>query len=303
MKMPAGWAQGLWLLLLAVLAVSPCGCRGPESALLPSDPPLRRQFVQNARPAIRRLLADTERRVGLRVTFIPLPAGDSVVARCIYNPFKNEAQIQLRTGWEDVDVAHELMHTRMDLLEGFSLLAWRRDVPHTEATEAAFARVQTYVNDEVVHAHLLKLGLRLDGEILRPPLFDDIYANVARYLEEGRNHPNDGLAHLDKLGRGPLCRAAFLVQAELILKNYRRQLPAHRVEQAERFISAFRTHRPEETAKADAVLALFRRYDVQQSAGQREILARWAQLEDLEKFVGVSAYQKTARGNFILPFP
>jgi hypothetical protein len=202
-----------------------------------------------------------------------------------------------------VDVAHELMHMRMDLLEGFSLLAWRRDVPHTEAAEAALGRVQTYVNDEVVHRHLVDAGLKLDGEVLRPPLFDDIYANVARYLEEGRDRANDGMAHLDKLGYGTLCRAAFLVQAELVLKNYRTQLPESRVKLAERFIRVFRAQRPEETARADAVLALFQQHDVQSPAGQREILRRWAALEGLDQFVGVSIYQKTPAGSYILPFP
>jgi len=237
------------------------------------------------------------------MAFSALPPTDSVLARCTFNPFRNEPQIQLRRGWQDVDVAHELMHMRMELLEGFSVLAWRREVTHTEAVEAAFGRVQTYVNDEVVHRHLVEAGLKLDGEVLRPPLFDDIYANVARYLEEGRTRPRDGMAHLDKLGRGALCRAAFLVQAELVLQNYRSQLPPSKVQQAERFVRAFRAHRPEETTKAEAVLALFRQHDVQKPAGQREILRGWAKMEDLEKFVGPSAYKKTDKNHYILPFP
>ena len=264
---------------------------------------LRQEFNQAARPEIRRLLAETEDLTGLPMMFRPLPDTSPVLARCTYDPFQNEARIELRRGWQDVDVAHELMHMRMELLEGFSILAWRRDVAHTEATEAAFGRVQTYINDEVVHAHLFNAGLKLDGEVLRPPLFDDIYSNVARYLEKGRARPDDGMAHLDKLGYGALCRAAFLIQAELVLKNYRSQLSPQRVGQAERFIRAFRAYRPEETGKADAVLALFRECDVQKPAGQREILRRWADLEGLEKFVGVSTYEKTAKGNYILPFP
>jgi hypothetical protein len=59
---------------------------------------------------------------------------------------------------------------------------------------------------------------------LRPPLLDDIYANVTRYLEEGRERPADGMADLDKFGCGVLCRAAFLVQAKRILKNCRQLL-------------------------------------------------------------------------------
>lgn len=297
---PGPWNVSVILLLLALLAG---GCTTHEPALLSSDPALRREFVQRARPAIRRWLADTERQVGLRMNFVSLPDDDPVLARCIYDPFRNEPQIQLRHGWQDVDGAHELMHMRMDLLEGFSVLAWRREVPHGEAVEAAFARVQTYTNDEVVHAQLVKAGLALDGEVLRPPLFDDLYANVARYLEEGRPRPEDGMAHLDKLGYGPLCRAAFLIQAELLLQNYRAQLPPRRVAQAERFIRAFRATRSPETAKAESVLALFGRYDVQSPDGQRGILRRWAELEGVDRFVGVSRYERAPQGNYLLPFP
>lgn len=294
------------ILAMFVLTAAGFGALGVGSiAAKPtnSESSLRQEFIRTARPEIRRLLEDTEKRVGIRVRWRTLPASDPVLARCIYSPQLNEPQIQLRQGWQDVDVAHELMHLRMELLDGYSVLAWRRDVAHTEATEAAFARVQTYVNDEVVHQQLLNAGLKLEGEVLRPPLFDDIYANVSRYLEEGRVRTNDGMAHLDKLGLGPLCRAAFLVQAELILKNHRARLSLLRVQQTERFVQAFRIHRPKEAAKADTVMALFAQYDVQKPAGQREILQRWAELEGLHPFVDVSAYEKTPKGNFILPFP
>ena len=93
------------------------------------------------------------------------------------------------------------------------------------------------------------------------------------------------------------------MQAELVLKNYRPQLSEQRVQQAKRFIRAFREHRPEEAAKADAVLALFQQHDVQTPAGQREILRRWAAMEGLDRFVGVSAYIKTAESGYTLPFP
>jgi alpha-L-fucosidase 2 len=153
---------------------------------------LRGEFLESARPEIRRLLEDTEQRIGLPIRFVALPATDPVLARCYFDPHRNEARVMLRVGWQDVDVAHELMHLRMEFLEGFSVLAWRRDVTRTEAAEAAFGRIQTYINDEVVHQHLFDAGLKLDGEILRPQLFDDIYTNVARYLDENRarqQHP------------------------------------------------------------------------------------------------------------------
>jgi hypothetical protein len=245
---------------------------GAEPAPAASEPALRREVLQRARPAIRDLLARTEKETGLQVVFAALPSTNPVVACSIYDTARNEARIQLREGWEDVDVAHELIHLRLDLAEQFAVLAWRRDVPHTDAVDAAFGRVQTYTKDEIVHARLLKLGFKLDGEILRPPLFDDLYVNAARYLEAGNSRPDEGMAHLDRLGYGQLCRAAFLVQAELLLKNYRRELPPRRIAQAERFVRAFRAHRPEEAASADQVLSLFGKYDVQKASGQTEIL-------------------------------
>jgi hypothetical protein len=268
-----------------------------------ADSELRRTAFNLARPSISNLLANIEKQIGMQLAFIPLPDKDPVAARFIFDTFRNEPRIQLRKNWEDVDVAHEAMHAQMDLIEGFSMLAWRRDVPRKPEIEAAFGRLQTYVKDEVVHAKLAKLGLRMDGEIIRPSLFDSVYANAARYLDEGRDRPNDGMAHLDKLGYGTLCRVCFLIQAELLLKNYRAQLPQHRIEQTERFIRTFRAHRPEESEKANAVLELFRKNDVQNPTGHREILTAWTKMEGLEKFVGPSSYRKITTDRYILPFP
>jgi hypothetical protein len=263
---------------------------------------LRRQFIQRARPSIVRLLEDTERSIGLPVQFVALADTSSVLASCYYDPHANQARVQLREGWEDVDVAHELMHLRMDLTGGFSVLAWKRDVVRTPAAEAAFGRIQTYISDEVVHQRLLDAGLKLDGEILRPQLFDDIYANVAKYLNADKDRANDGMSHLDAMGYGALCRIAFFVQACLIESRWV-ALPPARVELARNFMSAFRAKRPEEAAKAFEVLEWFRQQDVQTPEGHREILRRWAALEKLDAVVGVSSYRKTAQGNFILPFP
>jgi hypothetical protein len=274
-----------------------------DSAAPREECALREALLKGARPAIRELLASVETKAELQVLFSSLPDESPVRAASIYDPARGEARIDLRKDWEDVDVAHELIHLQMDLVDRFKVLAWRRNVSPTPATDAAVGRVQTYIKDELVHARLRDLGLKLDGEILRPPLFDDVYANVATYLEEGRPRPADGMSHLDALGYGTLCRAAFLVQAELILKNYRPTLPKTRVRQTERFVHAFREHRPEETARADIVLELFRKFDVSTHAGQAELLRQWAALEKLDNLVGLSAYQPTVPGKFILPFP
>jgi hypothetical protein len=274
---------------------------------VPVDPEvnarLRAAFFEKARPAISNLLVETEGQIGLHVAFMASPDSDSVAARCIFNPFQNEPRIMLRKDWQDIEVAHEVVHLRMDLIDSFGVLAWRRGVKRTDVVGEAFGRVQTYVKDEVVHARMAKMGLNLDGEIIRPSLFDSVYKNVARYLEEGRDRPNDGMAHLDKTQYGSLCRVCFIVQAELILKNYRGKLPAGRVELAEKFISAFRSHRQEEAAKADAVLELFRKNDVQVPSGQDEILRAWSKMEGLDKFSGISNYKKDNNEKYTLPFP
>jgi hypothetical protein len=264
---------------------------------------LRRAFLEKARPAVAELLADAERRSGVTATFLPLPDNAPVGASFVYDTARHEAQVCLRKGWEDVDAAHEIVHFRLDLVEGESKLAWRRDVPRTEAAGAAFGRVQTYVEDEIVHARLAAMGLSVDGEIYRPPLFDSLYADAARRLEAGRERPDDGMAHLDKKGYGALARTCFLVQAELLLKNYRAKLPPKRVEQTERFIKAFRAHRAEEAARADSVLALFAKHDVMTPGGHREILKAWAAMEGLDTFVGVTAYRKESEGRYVLPYP
>jgi hypothetical protein len=293
------------LIVMAMTATVLANSQAVQSAssTAKAAPELRDAFFKGARPAISNLLTDTETRTGTKMVFMTLPDNDSVAARFIFDPFRQEAQIQLRRNWQDVDVAHELMHARMDLIDAFAMLAWRHDAARTSENEAAFGRLQTYVKDEVVHANLVKMGLNPDGEVLRPTLFDNLYADVTRYLDEGRNHANDGMAHLDKTGHGTLCRVCFLVQAELVLKNYGTQLPADRVEKTKRFIAAFRAHRQEEARKADDVLELFRTYDVGTAKGHREILVGWTKMEGLEKIVGPSSYKREASGRYVLPFP
>ncbi len=267
------------------------------------DARLRGSFFEQARPAISNLLVETENLGGRKMVFVAAEEGESVVARCPYDVERQEPRIFLRQGWLDVDVAHEAMHMRLDLVEGFGMLAWRRDVRHADAVLAAFGRVQTYVKDEVVHARLVKMGLKVDGEVIRPNLFDSIYRNATRYMEEGRDRPNDGMAHLDKLGYGVLCRVCFLVQAELLLNNYRDKLSPGRIALVEKFICTFRAQRPAESARADKILELFRRNDVQTPAGHDEILRAWAKVEGLVKFVGVTCYRKEQESHYTLPFP
>jgi hypothetical protein len=247
------------------------------------------------------MLDEVERACGLPVQFQAL-AGSCVVAQYKYDPHAGTATVLLRSDWEDVDVAHELMHMSLELVEGFAVLAWRSGVPHTAAVESAVRCVRSYVDDEVVHSRLAQQGFVVDGEVLKSQLFDDIYTKVPRYLAKRRPKQQDGMAHLDGVGYGELRRSAFLVQAELVRGNYSAVLSNSHRNKMRRFVDAFRTHRSVEAAKADQVLNLFRTNDVTTVAGHREILEAWSQLEGLDSFVGASTYTKHGNG-YRLPWP
>lgn len=247
------------------------------------------------------ILDEVEAATDLQVQFQTLNES-YVVAQYRFDPHSDTATLFLRSDWEDVDVAHELMHMKLELVENFAVLAWRSKVSRTNAIEAAFGRIRGYVDDEVVHSRLVQQGFTLDGEVLKSQIFEDIYTKVPRYLQKLRPRPDDGMAHLDGSGYGEFCRSSFLVQAELICKNYSGALSdAHR-KKAQRFISAFRTHRSPEARRADEVLGLFEGNNVMTVAGHKEILELWARLEALDGLVGTSIY--TRQGNrYILPWP
>lgn len=214
----------------------------------------------------------------------------------------NKPKIHLRGGWEDVDVAHELMHMELELIECYSVLAWRRNIKTSDSIEKAFGRVRAIVDDEVVHARLVGYGYRVDGEVLKCQLFDEVYTKAASRLKKHRARFDDGMGHLDNISYGALCRSSFLVQAHLILKSYRQQLEDHHLKRLKRFIDAFETHLIPETKKAHRILAIFEEHDVQSVGGHKQILLKWAQMENLDQFVGVSSYRRHGSG-FCLPFP
>jgi len=191
---------------------------------------------------------------------------------------------------------------KLELVESFAVLAWRRGVAQTREIDAAFGRVRGYVDDEVVHSRLVQEGFTLDGEVLKSQIFDDIYTKVPSFLQELQPRPGDGMAHLDRYGYGELCRSSFLVQAELIYKNYGSVLSdAHR-KKVQRFISVFRIYRSPEARKADEVLKVFEDNNVMTVAGHKEILESWARLEALGRFVGPSIYIRQG-DRYILPWP
>lgn len=261
----------------------------------------RSDVIDNLDSRVVKILDEVESATNLQVQFQTLTRS-YVAAQYRFNPRSNTATVLLRSDWEDVDIAHELMHMKLELVEGFAVLAWRSDVSQTKAIEAAFGRVRGFVDDEVVHSRLVQEGFTLDGEVLKSQIFDDIYTKVPRYLQKLRLRPDDGMAHLDEFGYGELCRSSFLVQAELIYKNYSSSLSDVHRKKVQRFVSAFRTHRSPEAGKADRVLRLFESNNVMTVEGQKEILKSWARLETLDSFVGPSIY--TRRDNcYILPWP
>ena len=170
---PGSSRKTIWrlLVLTALFSMAMAGDDIPGQADPAVDARLRVSFLEQARPAISNLLVETENLVGRKMVFVAAGEGEPVVARCIYDGERHEPRIFLRQGWLDVDVAHEVMHMRLDLVEGFGMLAWRRDVARTDAVLAAFGRVLTYVKDEVLHARLVKMGLKMDGEVIRPTLY------------------------------------------------------------------------------------------------------------------------------------
>jgi len=293
--------QRLWL-AACVLAASALAGDAERTSAPPVEALDRSEVLERLGDPTKKLLAEVETKTRLQVVFQPLPRSSYDVAQYSFDPFSNTAAVLLRDGWRDVDVAHELKHMQLELVDGYRVLAWRHGVAHTGELEAAFGRLRTYVDEQVVHARLARAGYKVDGEVLSATLFDDVYTNVPRYLAEGRSRPNDGMAHLDKHGCGELCRSTFLIQAELVVEHYSASLPPERLKQVRQFITAFRAHRAKEAEKADKILSLFRKYDVQTITGHENILKEWNELEGLDRFVGLTAYVRRD-GKFVLPWP
>jgi hypothetical protein len=137
----------------------------------------RSDVIDNLDSRVVTILHEVESATDLQVQFQTL-TGSYVAAQYGFDPHSNTATVSLRSDWEDVDIAHELMHMKLELVEGFAVLAWRNDVSQTKAIEAAFGRVRGYVDDEVVHSRLVQEGFTLDGDVLKSQIFDDIYTKI-----------------------------------------------------------------------------------------------------------------------------
>lgn len=97
----------------------------------------RDDVLTRLRSSVGDLLASVEDATGLQVRFTRLPSTSHVVAKYAFNPHENSATVGLGTHWEDVDVAHELLHMQLELVESFKVLAWRRNVTPIHALDAA----------------------------------------------------------------------------------------------------------------------------------------------------------------------
>jgi len=276
-----------------------------RSALGQSDQGLARDDVTaKLRTAITDLLEELEGKTALNVEFRPLPADFGVVAQYSFEQPKRPV-VHLRGDWEDVDVAHELMHMKIELVNGYTVLAWRKNVERDKIIESAFGLIRSYTDDMLVFDRLAKMGLRIDGEIIKPQLFDAVCTKVPRYLRAGRSLRNDGMAHLDNVAEGrfsDLRRSTFLVQAELLSRAYAKKLTGEHERLLKDFIDTFRKYRPEQAARADKALAFFAEYDLANIKGHARILTAWAALEELAGSIGVSSYVRRNNG-FALPYP
>jgi len=242
---------------------------------------------------------DLENRTSLTIEFQSLGNNEPMAKYFFQTP--NRPIIYLRSDWEEVDVAHELMHMKIELLNGYSVLAWRQGVPHDSAVGKATGLIRLG-DDVLVHELLRKMGLKIDGEIIRPPLFDDICTKIPKCLKQGSARPRDRMQDFDDIGFGDLRRCWYLIFVQLVLDSYGKDLTYEHRELAEDFIRTFRDKRARESKKADKVLAYFKQYDVFSIDGHKAILENWTKLESLNSCVGPMSY--VAQDNvFLLPFP
>lgn len=262
----------------------------------------RDDVIARLRPAVRDQLTLIEHTTGLKVRFARLPRTSPVDATYTFNPHENVPTVGLSTKWEDVDVAHELFHMQLELVDGYKVLAWRRNVRITDALDAATQVLRTLPDDEVVHACLLTAGFELDGEVLKHQLFDDRCITIPARLRSASSLKNDGMAHLDCFGFGDLNRARLFVQVQLIRDGYSDMLSAERLTVLDHFLDAFSISRPRQYRKAKRILRMFQEHDVQTIDGHAEILVELTALEKLNQYIGVSSYCQENK-KYILPWP
>jgi len=254
------------------------------------------------RQSISELLQRIQQATQLEVRFTTLPSDAGVYAQYYFDPHNQIPTIRLSNAATDVDVAHELIHMELELVDGFAVPGWKHGVDRFNGAERAFGLVRSYVDDEVVHKRLIDLELTFDGDIIRPPFFEDLCTTVPVQLNRGLARALDGMTHMDGIGHGHLRRVAFLIQAELIRNSYSDLLTEDHYKRLVLFVDSFRNWRRPESLLADVVLQWFSDFDVLSVDGHYEILSRWLEFEGLLGYVGTSRYEKTD-GKYLLPWP
>ena len=194
------------------------------------------------------------------------------------------------------------MHVQLELVDGYSVLAWRHGIPQTPSVLAAMATIRTFPDDELVHSRLVADGFKLDGEVLKPQLFDDRCTKVPCYLREGKSLRHDGMGHLDTFGYGDLYRATLFVQARRVRDRYSDLLSSEPLALLDDFLNTFARFRPRQHRRALSILQLLKDYDVHTVDGHAMILAGLVTAENLGQFVGLSSYVKD-NGRYHLPWP
>ena len=113
----------------------------------------RDAVTRRLRPGIRRLLHEMEEKTGLSVEFQGLGRRFGVIAQYRFDQ-PDRPIVQLRGDWGDEDVAHELMHMKLELVEGYSVLAWLKNVVREKVVERAFGLIRSYTDDILVFERL-----------------------------------------------------------------------------------------------------------------------------------------------------
>ncbi len=256
----------------------------------------RPTVVANLRDSIQVQLNQIEQELGMPIQFESLASE----VRADFGVPNRKPRIRLRADWQDVDVAHELTHAQMELLEGYNVLGWLPD-GYSESRDKLVGWIRSYTDDEIVHSRLLEMGLSLDGEILSAALFqtcDDIASRLRARKKD------DGFGKADGWGKahGSFYRAIRFVQASLLVEKFGEGLAQGRLKSLGDFLEAFRKSHPLLAHKGDTILEVFHANEVTTVAGHAAILKRLCEMEGVSQYVGLTAYQRQGDG-YILPMP
>jgi hypothetical protein len=162
--------------------------------------------------------------------------GMSECARMNFDEGSQKVQIRYtRTADEFVDIAHELLHVRMQFRDGFPLLAWpsgRRDL--TPDIEDLVEKIRNAVDDTYVLRHLFA-----DTGLL--PISQVFYREIRKDLKRDIIH----VVQSDPVGSRPIHTAWRLRVADLSLSEYDKVLSSNQRQVSTDFISRFQSKDPD----------------------------------------------------------